>query len=87
MKTQSVDTNIKAEKLVISLMREKSIAEKFAMVQDLSQTTMQLSLRAIAKANKNLKDEQVQLEFIKNHYGEKVANRYANCLKVRCETT
>ncbi len=57
-------------------MREKSVAEKFSLVRSLSRTTIQLSKRAIARADKDLDSRQIDLAFIKLHYGEGVASKF-----------
>jgi len=44
MKTQSKDTNPQIEKVQISILKKQSIAQKFAQVCSLSQTTIQLSI-------------------------------------------
>lgn len=75
MKTQSIDTHPQIEKIQISLLKRQSTAQKFAQVCSLSQTTIQLSKRAIARKNKNLDEMQVNLLFIGYQYGEDVAAR------------
>ena len=54
MITQSIDTNPKAEKYLISLIRKASPASKLSQVRSLFQTMMQLSRRAIERANENM---------------------------------
>ena len=53
MKTQSIDTHPEVEKIQISLLRKESTAQKFSRVRSLSNTALQLSRRAVARANKN----------------------------------
>ncbi len=75
MKTQSTDTHPNAEKVVISLMRKASPAKKFSQVRSLSQTMMQLSRRAIARANPNWDEQEINLLFVSLHYGKDLADR------------
>lgn len=75
METISKDTHPKAEKVLISLLRQESKARKFSQVRSLSQMTIQLSKRAIARANKNLDEKERELLFIKYHYGNDLAER------------
>jgi len=75
MKTQSKDTDPKIEKVQISLLKKQSIAKKFAQVCSLSQITIQLSKRSIARKNQNLDDKQVNLLFITHQYGKDLADR------------
>lgn len=80
MKTQSKDTQPQIEKIQISLLKKQSIAKKFAQVCSLSQITMQLSKRAIARKHQNLDDKQVNLFFIGHQYGKELADRVAEYL-------
>lgn len=41
MRTQSIDTRLEAEEVLISLSRKASVAKKFAQIRSLSQTTLQ----------------------------------------------
>lgn len=75
MKTQSIDTHPEVEKIQISLLRKESTAQKFSRVRSLSNTALQLSRRAVARANKNLNEKQINLLFIHYQYGEEVASR------------
>ncbi len=83
MKTQSIDTHPQIEQIQISLLKKQSIAKKFAQVCSLTQTTIQLSKRAIARANQNLDDKQINLLFITYQYGEDIAARVDEYLNRR----
>lgn len=83
MKPQSLDTHPEIEKLQISILKKESIANKFSRVRSLSKTTMQLSKRAIARTNKNLNEEQINILFINYHYGEDLASRVEKYLNKR----
>jgi len=73
MSTLPLDIQPEAEKILISLLRNANTAQKFAQIRSLSQTTIQLSRRAIARANRGLSEEQIDLRFITLHYGEELA--------------
>jgi hypothetical protein len=75
MKTLPSDTQPKAEKVLISLLRDANAAEKFAQIRSLSQTVMQLSRRAITRTNRDLDEEQINLRFLSLHYGKDLAER------------
>jgi len=75
MKTQSIDTHPESERVLISLIRKKSISKKLSQILSLSQTTIQLSKRAIARANENLDIDQIKLLFINYHYGKDLAEQ------------
>ena len=74
MRTPPLDTRPEAEKVLISLLRHANTSQKFAQIRSLSQTTIQLSRRAIARANRGLSEEQINLRFIALHYGKDLAN-------------
>ena len=86
MKLQSRDTNPKAEKVLISLFRNATVAEKFNQVQSLSKMTMQMSRRAIARANPDLDEDKINLLYIEYHYGKDLADRLAKYLADRNDT-
>ncbi len=76
MKTQSIDTDPKIEKIQIELLKKQSIAKKFAQICSLSETTIQLSKRAIARSNKSLNEKELKLLFINYQYGKDIASRF-----------
>jgi hypothetical protein len=75
MRTLLTDTRPEAEKVLISLLRKSNTSKKFAQIRSLSQTAMLLSRRAIARANPNLKEKQINLRFISLHYGKDLEQR------------
>jgi len=75
MKMQSIDTNPETERVLISLIRREDLSKKLSHILSLSQTTIQLSKRAISRANKNLDLNQIKLLFIKYHYGTELADK------------
>lgn len=83
MKTQSSDTNIKAEKVLISIIQKSTTAQKFSQICSFSQTTMQLSKRAISRANHDLSELQINLLFVKYHYGKELANNLEKYIKTK----
>ncbi len=81
MKTQSIDTHPKAEEMQIQLLRQATVARRLAVMHSLSQTTIQLSRRAIRRANPTYSQLDVNLAFVAHHYGEDLANRLRHYLK------
>jgi len=81
MKTQSIDTNLKMEELMISLIRNSSISQKVSKISSLSQTVLQLSRRAIKRANPNLTEKEIKTKYISFHYGDNLANLYNKYLE------
>lgn len=80
MRTQSIDTRLEVEEVLISLFRKASVAKKFSHIRSLSQTTLQLSRRAIARANRELSERQIDILFVSNHYGKEIAANLENYL-------
>ncbi|MBT4286788.1 MAG: hypothetical protein HOD92_05570 [Deltaproteobacteria bacterium] len=78
---QSLDTSLEAEEAQLALIREASIAKRIALVRSLSQTMIQLARRAIKRMNPELNDQEINLIFIENHYGQKLAKDLQEFLK------
>lgn len=74
------DTHPGAERAHINLLRQADIAKRFALLRSLSQTVIELSRRAIQKANPNLTETEVGLKFVEYHYGKDLATRVRNHL-------
>ena len=83
MITQSLDTHPKIEELQISLIRSSSIAKRISIVCSLSESTIQLSRRAIMRANPHVDKKELDLKFISYHYGEKLAGLLREYLKTK----
>ncbi len=81
MRTQSRDTNIKTEKILISLLQKQSLAKKFSCIRSLSEIAINLSKRAIKRANKNLNEEQINSLFIEYNYGKDLAEKVKRYLE------
>lgn len=75
MKTLSRDTHPKAEEVLIGLIRKASVAKRISRMHSLTRTILRLSKRAIAKANPGLSEQELNLLFVKIHYGDELANR------------
>jgi hypothetical protein len=80
---QSIDTDLKTERVLISLIRNATPAKKLSQVRSLSQTMIQLSKRAIARANKEIDEQEVNLAFVAHHYGKDLAERLRKYLDQR----
>ncbi|MGR3177670.1 MAG: hypothetical protein ACUZ8E_06400 [Candidatus Anammoxibacter sp.] len=74
MITQSIDTNLEAEKVQISLIRKASIAKRISRMRSLSRSVIQLSRKAIRRANPNLNEKELALTFVSYHYGSELAD-------------
>ncbi len=74
MITQSPDTHPEIEKVQISLIQNLTAAQKISKVRSLSQSTILLSRRAIARANPDSDEKELTFRVVSYHYGEKLAN-------------
>jgi hypothetical protein len=75
MITQSIDTNPEVERILISLIRTLSMEEKLNRTLNFSSSIINLSKRAIARANPELSEEERSLLFVEYHYGVELANK------------
>lgn len=69
------DTSLKAHDVHVALLQKASVAKRLACMASLSQTTMNLSWRAIKRANPHYSKEEVNITFVALHYGEYLAKR------------
>jgi hypothetical protein len=76
----SSDTHPKAEEFQIQLLRQASVAERIARMRSLSETVIQLSRRAIMRANPELDEPQLNVLLIAHHYGTDLADRFKDYL-------
>lgn len=83
MVTQSIDTHPAIEELQISLLRQATVARRLAIMRSLSQTTIQLSRRAIQRANPTFNQLELNVSFVACHYGTELANRLRHYLEQR----
>lgn len=73
MVTQSIDTDPKVEQQLISLLRKIPFSKKFDRMQVFSSTVINLSKRAIARANPNLSKQEKDILFVKYNYSAQLA--------------
>jgi hypothetical protein len=83
MITQSPDTHPKMEARQIALIRRASIARRISIVRSLSESTLWLSRRAIERANPELDQRGLDLEFVAYHYGDRLAGRLREYMDTR----
>lgn len=75
MITQSTDTNPEVERVLISLLRNLTMEEKLNRTLNFSSSIINLSKRAIARANPELSEDERNLLFVKYHYGVELSNK------------
>jgi hypothetical protein len=69
------DTDPKTEEFQISLLRDASETERLALALSLSHTVIQLSKRAIARANPGMSKRELDIAFVELHYGKELAEK------------
>lgn len=69
------DTNPRMREKQISLIRQLSVAERISLLRSFSATIIQLSRRAVARANPALSKEELHCKIVAHHYGNDLANR------------
>ena len=75
MTTQSIDTNPEVERVLISLIRKLSTEEKLKQVMQFSSSIINLSKRAISRANPDLNEVEKKILFVEYHYGAELAKK------------
>lgn len=83
MVVQSADTHPEIEKLQISLIKKASISKRLSRVRSLSQSVIQLSRRAILRANPALSQRDANLAFLEIHYGNDLSSSVGKYLSMR----
>ncbi|MDQ3021502.1 MAG: hypothetical protein M3R36_13175 [Bacteroidota bacterium] len=81
MRTQSSDTNPEVEKILIKMLQEKTISQRISKSLSLTSNTIYLSKRAISRANPGKTKSDLDILFVKYHYGNKLADQLKNFLE------
>jgi hypothetical protein len=85
MKTQSIDTHPKAEEVQIQLIRQSSVGQRISRMSSLTSSLRKLSKRAIRRVNPGSSQDELDVLFVKYHYGEELAIRVQAYLQKRNE--
>ncbi len=75
MKLQSSDTNPKIEKLLVEMIRSLSTSQRISKSLSLTSSMIYLSKRAIRRANPDKNKSELDLLFVKLHYGSELADK------------
>jgi len=81
------DTDRTAERRQIGLLRALDNRARFRLAASLSATTRRLARRAIRRVNPALSEEEIDLLFVRYHYGAELAGRLQDFLKNRAHGT
>ena len=83
MEVLSSDTDPAVEAFQIALIQKSSTARRGALMCSLSDTVLELSRRAIRRANPGLHNQELKCRFVEYHYGEELAQHLRAYLKKR----
>lgn len=81
------DTDREAEKEQVRLMRTLGNKGRFKLAASLSATTRMLARRAIRRVNPALSEEEIDILFVRYHYGAELADRLRDFLESRAHGT
>jgi len=85
MRAQAADTDPKAEKVQLDLLRAATVARRTALAFSLSETVIGMARRAIRRQSPDLTDQDLLLRFVEIHYGPELAERLRENLLERSE--
>ena len=68
-----VDTSIEAERVQIELIRAAPVSRRLQIAWSHSATVISLARQALAKARPHATQQELDLQFVALHYGEKLA--------------
>jgi hypothetical protein len=77
------DTHPKMARKQIELLRRATTAQRFQLARSLTMTAIELSRRAIRKARPGASERELQIEFVRLHYGADLAERLERYLEER----
>ena len=69
MTTLWADTDSETESKLLDLLRQASVARRFALADALTNTVVSLSRRALAKQRPHASEREILLEWVGLHYG------------------
>ena len=70
------DTSAEAERVQVELLRAAGFAGRFARMQSLTATTINLSRRAIARAKPGLDPAELDVKCVELFYGKELAREF-----------
>lgn len=81
MKTQSADTHPSTESKLIELIKSKSTSQRLLNTLNLTSIALNLSKRAIHRANSGKSKSELDNIFVKNYYGNDTAEKVLEYIK------
>ncbi len=77
------DTHPEAERVQLELIRKSTPAKRLHRMRSLSATVIELSRRAIERANPDCSKDELDVIFVRASYGAELADQYENFLRER----
>ncbi len=77
------DTDPEAERVQLALLRAAPVACRLQAACDLSSLAVGLARRALRRAHPEADDDQLDLLFVRGHYGDELADALASHLALR----
>jgi len=78
MKSLWMDTDSDTETEILRLLREASVAQRFALADALTNSVVSLSRRALAKRRPRESEREILLEWVGFHYGPELERELRN---------
>jgi hypothetical protein len=83
MKTLSQDTSPEIEMKLIEMLRQQTPSQRLSKTLYLTTVTLNLSRRAIARANPGKSKRELDLLFVEYHYGKDMAERVKKHIEMK----
>ena len=83
MRTQSIDTSIDAERVLISMIREASVSKRFEFIQSWATLMIEAGRQDVQRLHPEANDEEVRFLFIERQYGKHLADKLRMVLHTR----
>ena len=85
MKRSLSDTDVRATRVQVDLLRNAPVAKRIYLARSLTRTAILLSRRAIGRANPDLAERDLSLLFVELHYGKNLAQEMRDYLERRID--
>jgi hypothetical protein len=85
MKRSLSDTDSRAARVQVDLLRNAPVAKRIHLACSLTRTAILLSRRAIGRANPDLVERDISLLFVELHYGKHLAQEMRDYLESRTD--
>src|SRR6266568_4142010 len=83
MRTQSVDTQPEAERIIIEMIRQAPMSKRFRLVQSLTQCILWANIRAWRESHGEASEQEAAVHVVSCSYGTVLARRVQAALEVR----